>query len=107
MSGRFGLVVKFTLKPGHEDAFDKLVSDTLAGIKHREPGTLIYACHRVGDVPGERVFYELYQDREAFDAHGRQPHVRHFLAEREQHLEHAEVDFLTLSDGKGLPTGGS
>ena len=107
MSGRFGLVVKFTLKPGHEDAFDQLVSDTLPGIRDREPGTLIYTCHRVHDAPSERVFYELYRDQEAFDAHGQQPHVQRFLAERDQHLERVEVDFLTLSDGKGLPASSS
>lgn len=107
MSGRFGLVVKFTLKPGHEEAFDQLVSETLPGIRDREPETLIYTCHRVRGMPGERLFYELYQDQEAFDTHEQQPHVRRFLAEREQHLEHAEVDFLTLADGKGLPVSSS
>ena len=103
MGSEFGLVVKFVLKPGHEEAFDQLVSDTLPGISDREPGTLIYACHRVRDVPSERVFYELYRDREAFDAHGQQPHVRRFLAERGQHLDRVEVDFLISARGKGLP----
>ena len=105
MSGRFGLVVKFTLKPGHEEAFDKLVSETLPGVRDREPGTLIYTCHVVQDAPGERVFYEMYADRAAFDAHEEQPHVRNFLAERAQHLDGVEVDFLTLADGKGVPAG--
>lgn len=107
MSDRFGLVVKFTLKPGHEEAFDELVSETLPGVRDGEPGTLIYTCHRVRDAPSERLFYELYRDREAFDAHGQQPHVRRFLAEREQHLERAVVDFLTLAAGKGVPPGSS
>lgn len=107
MSDRFGLIVKFILRPGHEEAFDELVSETLPGILDREPGTLIYACHQVCDAPSERVFYELYRDREAFDAHGAQPHVRRFLAEREQHLERVVVDFLTWADGKGLPSASS
>lgn len=107
MIDSFGLAVKFTLRAGHEKAFDELVSDTLPGIRDREPGTLVYACHRVPDAPRERMFYELYRDREAFDAHGEQPHVRHFLAEREQHLEHVDVDVLTLLDGKGIPASSS
>jgi quinol monooxygenase YgiN len=106
VGGTFGLVVKFTLKPGHEDAFDKLVDETLPGIRDREPGTLIYTCHVVQDAPAERVFYELYADRAAFDAHEGQPHVRSFLAEREQHLDGVAVDFLTLAGGKGVPAGG-
>lgn len=105
MSDKFGLVVKFTLKPGHEEAFDALVSATLPGIRDREPGTLIYACHQVPDSPRERVFYEMYRDRAAFEAHEDQPHVRNFLAERDQHLESLDVDFLTLSAGKGVSAG--
>lgn len=101
MSEPFGLVVRFDLKPGHEQAFDALVSDTLPGIKDREPGTLIYTCHTVTDRPDQRVFYELYRDRAAFDDHEEQPHVKHFLAEREQHLESYEVAFLALIAGKG------
>lgn len=102
MGDRFGLVVKFTLKPGHEEAFDELAISTLSGILDREPGTIIYACHEVPDAPRERVFYEMYRDRAAFEAHEEQPHVRHFLAEREQHVERFDVDFLTLSGGKGV-----
>jgi quinol monooxygenase YgiN len=102
-----GLVVKFTVKEGHEEAFDDLVSGTLPRIRDREPGTLIYACHRVPDSPRTRLFYELYQDKAAFDAHEQQPHVRRFLTEREQHLEGAAVDRLTLVDGKGLPASDS
>ncbi|MDQ2708632.1 MAG: antibiotic biosynthesis monooxygenase [Actinomycetota bacterium] len=103
MSDGFGLVVRFSLKPGHEEAFDKLVSATLPGIRDREPGTLIYTCHTVTSRPEQRVFYELYRDRAAFDAHEEQPNVKRFLAEREQHLQALEVDFLALLVGKGAP----
>lgn len=107
MSRSFGLVVRFTLRPGHEAEFDQLVSETLAGVRDHEPGTLIYTCHTVEGRPEQRVLYELYRDRAAFDAHEEQPHVRHFLAQREQHHVHGvEVDFLTLCDGKGVPTSG-
>lgn len=104
MSSKFGLVVKFTLKSGHEEAFDELVGSTLPRVQKHEPGTLIYTCHTVEGQPSARVFYELYADRGAFDAHEEQPHVRHFLAAREQHLERVDVDFLTLVDGKGAST---
>jgi len=53
------------------------------------------------------LFYELYRDQAAFDAHEQQPHVRRFLAEREQHLEGVAVDRLTLVDGKGISASGS
>ncbi|MBO0810280.1 MAG: antibiotic biosynthesis monooxygenase [Actinobacteria bacterium] len=86
MSGNgtpFALVVRFTVRPGREEEFDDLVSRTAEGIREREPGTIVYACHRVDGAPRERIFYELYAGRAAFDEHETQPHTRHFLAARE------------------------
>jgi quinol monooxygenase YgiN len=96
----FALVVRFTVRPEAEAEFDDLIARTTAAIRDHEPGTLVYACHRVEDAPHQRIFYELYRDRAAFDKHERQDHVRHFLAARKALLESTEVDFLTLADGK-------
>ena len=96
----FALVVRFTVRPGREADFDQLVARTAGGIRAHEPGTLVYACHQVDGAPRERIFYELYRDRAAFNDHEAQPHTRRFLAEREPLLESKQVDFLVLSDGK-------
>jgi quinol monooxygenase YgiN len=90
----FGLVVRFTLRPGSETAFDTLTTETVTEVRQHEPGTVLYLCHEVAGAPSERIFYELYRDRDAFDAHEEQPHVRRFLAERDQHLTRTDVDFL-------------
>ncbi|MEU6036886.1 antibiotic biosynthesis monooxygenase [Actinomadura sp. NPDC047616] len=103
MSELFGLVVRFTLKPGAGASFDRLVETTAEQIKTSEPGTLIYTCHRVDGQPDQRIFYELYADRAAFDAHEAQPHVIRFLAERAQYIASTEVDFLSIHTGKGIP----
>jgi quinol monooxygenase YgiN len=101
----FGLHVRFTCRDLESaQAFDKLVAETVAQIREREPGTLVYAVHAVEGKPLERIFYELYRDRAAFDAHEEQPHTRRMLADREQFLTSVEVDFLTLQVSKG--TGG-
>jgi quinol monooxygenase YgiN len=101
----FGLSVRFTCKDAASaEGFDRLVAETLTGIKAHEPGTLVYAVHAVEGEPLQRVFYELYRDRAAFDAHEGQSHTRRMLAEREPFLASVEVDFLSLLDGKG--TGG-
>jgi quinol monooxygenase YgiN len=92
--------VRFTVRPEPGAEFDDLIARTTAAIRDREPGTLVYACHRVEDAPRQRIFYELYRDRAAFDEHERQEHVQHFLSAREALLESTEVDFLTLADGK-------
>jgi quinol monooxygenase YgiN len=103
MSNGFGLVVHFALRDAAAaTAFDRLVAETLVGIRAQEPGTLAYVVHTVPDEPGTRVFYELYEDRAAFDRHERQPHTRRFLAEREQYLSGVRVTFLRAESGKGL-----
>lgn len=103
MTGGLGLVVRFTLRDGAGAAFDRLVAETVEQMRAREPGTLIYVCHEVETRPDQRLFYELYRDREAFDAHEAQPHVRRFLAEREQYLVGTEVDFLAPVAASGMP----
>ena len=96
----FALVVRFTVRRGHEAHFDQLVARTVAGIRAHEPGTLVYAVHAVDGAPNERIFYELYRDKAAFGEHEAQPHTRRFLAEREALLESKQVDFLHLADAK-------
>lgn len=95
MSNAFGLVVRFTLRENAAEAFDKLAGETVEQIRANEPGTLIYITHAVHDHADQRIFYELYANRAAFDTHEQQHYVRHFLAEREQYLATVAVDFLT------------
>jgi quinol monooxygenase YgiN len=98
----FGLSVRFTCKDTESaEGFDELVAETVPQIKQHEPGTLVYAVHAVEGKPLERIFYELYRDRAAFDAHEQQPHTRRMLTERERFLSSVEVDFLALQAGKG------
>ena len=82
----YGLVVRFELTAGHEDGFDALAAETLERIKSSEPGTLAYIVHSEAGAPSVRLFYELYKDRGAFEAHEAMPHVRRFLDQRAQHL---------------------
>ncbi len=102
----FALVVRFDVQAGTEDAFDQLVAETTANIRAEEPGTVLYLCHRVQGEPGARVFYELYQDNEAFQAHEVAQHVKDFHARRRPMMAGPErVEFLDRLDGKGWPDG--
>ena|SRR5690242_3542050 len=97
------LSVRFTCKDeASAAAHDELVAATVAAIRANEPGTLIYAVHRVDGAPLQRIFYELYTDQAAFEAHESAPHTRHYLAAREEFLVSTEVDRLTLLTGTGL-----
>ncbi|WP_329018823.1 putative quinol monooxygenase [Streptomyces sp. NBC_00690] len=106
MTSGFGLIVRFTLH-GEEaaEAFDALVERTLTGIQTQEPGTLAYVVHTVEDDPNARIFYELYEDRAAFDRHERMDHTRHFLSEREQHIQSLEVTFMQPMSSAGTVLG--
>lgn len=90
----FGLVVRFHLKPGAAEGFDQLVAETVPEIAKNEPGTLTYTVHGVEGEPNQRIFYELYADRAAFDAHEEQPHTKRFLAARGEYLASYDVDFV-------------
>lgn len=100
----FGLIVRFELLHGHEEVFDALTAETVACIGAGEPGTLVYLTHTERESPGVRVFYELYRDEAAFQAHEETEHVRRFLAERSQHLRgDPEVWWVTPHRGVVRP----
>ncbi len=99
----FGLMVRFTCMDESAAAgFDALVTRTGEQIRVNEPGTVIYTVHRVDGRPLERIFYELYRDKNAFETHESQDHVKAFLAERNQYLASTEVDRLDFMSGKGV-----
>ncbi len=99
----FALVVRFYIRDVEAvKGFDNLVEVTAAKIRESEPGTLIYAVHKVKDAPLSRIFYELYESREAFDVHERQEHTKRFLDERDRYLTGARVEFLDPPTGKGV-----
>ncbi|WP_306357971.1 MULTISPECIES: putative quinol monooxygenase [unclassified Nocardia] len=100
----FALVVRFDLRDAKAaNDFDQLVADTVGAISENEPGTLVYSTHEVEGEPLARIFYEVYADRAAFEEHERQPHVRHFLAAREDYTRAVRVEFLTPGAATGLP----
>lgn len=100
----YGLVVRFELIAGHEGAFDSLAAKTIADIETSESGTLCYVSHELEGVPQARLFYEVYEDRAAFDAHEASEHIKSFLAERAQHLARPP-EVWPLASGFGVARG--
>jgi len=100
-----GLFVRFDLRD--EDSarrFDELTAEAVARISAEEPGTLVYATHALEEEPLSRVFYEVYRDRAAFDAHEEAPHVVDFHARKNPLLSGApRVEFFAPGPAKGLP----
>ena len=107
MTAPFALVVRFDIRDqGAAERFDELTAEAVARITTEEPGTLVYATHAVVDEPLARVFYEVYRDRAAFDAHEQAPHVIDFHARKDPLLTGPpRIEFLLPGPGKGLPAG--
>jgi len=82
----FALIVQFQVRAGHESVFDALVAQTVDGIRAHETGTLLYAVHTVDSDPGVRVFYMLYENRAAYDAHEKRDYTARFISQRARHL---------------------
>ncbi len=102
----FALVVRFDLHDADAaEGFDALLAETLPLIVEREPGTLVYATHRVEDEPLARVFYEVYTDRAAHATHEATAHTARFLAAVAGLAARTRVDFLDAPSGKGTPAG--
>ncbi len=99
------LVVRFDIRDeASARLFDELTAQAVAGIREREQGTLVYATHAVRDAPLSRVFYELYADEAAFQAHEEAPHVIEFHRRKDPLLVGPpRVEFMAPGPVTGLP----
>jgi quinol monooxygenase YgiN len=100
-----GLFVRFDIRDETSARlFDELTAAAVAQVSAKEPGTVVYATHRVVGEPLARVFYELYADEAAFAAHEEAPHVKQFHRDKDPLLvRQPRVEFFTLGPAKGLP----
>ncbi|GGH24040.1 antibiotic biosynthesis monooxygenase [Alsobacter metallidurans] len=73
----FVVIAEFRVKPERLDAFLEVAADDAAHSVADEPG-----CWRfdvvVPDGGATVIFYEIYHDRAAFDAHLLTPHLQRF-----------------------------
>lgn len=96
------VVAKIRAAKGKGDALAALLSEQAAVVRQQEPGCLVYRPHRSTRDPDLFLFYEMYTDEAAFDAHRKAPHLAAFRDRREREglLEGAvEVDlFRALTD---------
>jgi quinol monooxygenase YgiN len=71
------LVVRVTIKAGHEDEvlvpFRKLQDET-----RREPGCIMYLVQRSRDDSRRYLIYEQYKDQAALDTHRASPHFKEY-----------------------------
>jgi len=102
----YGRLSIFTLLDDKAGEFDQLTERAAEGVRSLEPDTLVYVIHVVPKAPMQRIIYEIYRDRAAFDAHERQPHILQFVADRKSCVLATNIIDLRLKNAKVAPLGG-
>jgi quinol monooxygenase YgiN len=99
----YGRILIFTLLDDRVADFDLLAEQTAEEVRTREPDTLVYVIHLVPNAPMQRIFYEIYRDRTAFDSHENQPYMKRFVADRRACVLATNVIELRLKYAKVAP----
>jgi quinol monooxygenase YgiN len=99
----YGRILIFTLLDDRVADFDRLAEQAAEEVRIGEPDTLVYVIHLVPNAPLQRIFYEIYRDRAAFDSHEGQPYMQRFVAERRSCVLATNVIELRLKYAKVAP----
>jgi quinol monooxygenase YgiN len=99
----FGQIAIYTLLEDRVGAFDDLTEEVVELVRAREPGTLVYIVHAVPSAPMQRILYEVYRDRDAFEEHKRQPYIAKFEVDRRPYVLATNVIELGLQRAKISP----
>ena len=102
----YGRILIFTLLDDRVADFDRLAEQAAEEVRTREPDTLVYVIHTVPNAPMQRIFYEIYRDRTAFDSHENQPYMKRFVADRRACVLATNVIELRLKYAKVAPLPG-
>ena len=78
----YGRIAIYTLLDAGADEFDRLAEHVVEQVRTGEPGTLAYVVHGVPSAPLQRILYQLYADRAAYDRHQERPYVADFETRR-------------------------
>lgn len=99
----FGQIAIYTLIEERIDEFDRLTERVVSKVRAQEPDTLVYIVHAVPTAPMQRILYEVYRDRAAYDEHRQRPYVVRYETERRPFVLAANVIELGLQQAKVSP----
>ena len=83
MANVLTVVARIRAAKGKADALAALLADQAAEVRKAEPGCLVYRLHRSTNDPDLFLFYEMYVDDAAFEAHRKAPHLAAYRQRRE------------------------
>lgn len=98
-----GLIAIYTLLEDKVADFDRIAEQAAEQVRANEPDTLVYIIHTVPKAPMQRIFYEVYRDREAFERHEQQPYITRFVTARRPYVLATNVIELRLKYAKVSP----
>jgi quinol monooxygenase YgiN len=99
----FGQIAIYTLLEDRVNEFDQLTERVVEKVRSRESDTLVFIVHAVPSAPMQRILYEVYRDREAYERHRQQPYVAQFETDRRPYVLATNVIELGLQQGKVSP----
>jgi quinol monooxygenase YgiN len=99
----YGRILIFTVLEDRVADFDRLAEQAAEEVGKAEPDTLVYVIHLVPNAPLQRIFYEIYRDRAAFEWHESQPYMKRFVAARRACVLATNVIELRLKYAKIAP----
>lgn len=67
----------WTVKPGHEDTVLDAI-EHLIPLSRQEPGNQCYHPYRDAEDPSKFHFFEIYDDEDAYKAHGSSEHFEKY-----------------------------
>ena len=89
------VLVHVTVRADMLSEFEQAIRHNASESVRRDPGCLRFDVIQQYDDPTRWIFYEVYTDRAAHQAHEAQPHTATFLSAKDVLLSGSRVDFLT------------
>src|ERR1019366_2338633 len=101
----YGQIAIYTLLEHGAGEFDRLAEQVVEQVRAHEPDALVYVVHGVPSAPLQRILYEVYADRAAYDDHTRQSYVGEFEVGRLPLVLATNVIELGVRQAKVSPLG--
>jgi quinol monooxygenase YgiN len=99
----FGQITIYTLLEDELEAFDRLTDRVVAQVRTREPDTLVFIAHAVPSARTQRILYQVYRSRAAYERHLAQPYIKQFDLDRRPYVIATNVVELGLQQAKISP----
>ena len=98
-----GLIAIYTLLEDKVADFDRAADEVAEQVRANEPDTLVYVIHTVPKAPMQRIFYEVYRNRAAFERREKPAYVQRFVTARRPYVLATNVIELRLEVRQGVP----